>query len=116
MDLDELLPSPAEVRCVLAPDVELRLRALFDLMNQPMNSDLMGRFVSLTEDRFLRKLRAIVPAEDLQRATHQGQIDWGEVLASRPYLETMYIMETARAIDDIQRQFLESAKVQGAGA
>ncbi|MFM9588682.1 hypothetical protein ACKI1J_30545 [Streptomyces scabiei] len=115
MDLEELLPPPAKVRCVLAQDVELRLHALFDLMNLPIESDLVDQVLSFRDDRFLRKLRAIVPAEDLQRVTRQGHIDLDEAIASRPYLVTVYIMETARTLEEIQRGLPQNAKAQGSG-
>ncbi|MEU5074383.1 hypothetical protein [Streptomyces asoensis] len=114
MDLDELLPSPAEVHCLLAQDIELRLRALFDLMNVPLKSEVVRQVTSYRDDRFLHKLKAIIPAEVLGRSTRQGELDLDDVIASRPYIEAMYAMETARALDDVQRELRKTAEDHGA--
>ncbi|WP_406434430.1 hypothetical protein OHB00_13000 [Streptomyces sp. NBC_00631] len=111
--MDELLPSPAEVRCLLAQQVELRLYVLFELMNLPIENELVRQSISYRDERFLHKLRALVPAEELQRASRQGRLVLEDLIAARPYIETVYIMETARAIGEIQR-LPRNAKAQGA--
>lgn len=94
---DELLPSPAEVRCHLAIDLPLQLQGLLE--TYPAAGVHPNRFiqhyVSLRESVLIKRLEEVVPMDELTHATQGRSLDLDALARRVPAAHTMSVMITA---------------------
>jgi hypothetical protein len=101
-DVEDLLPSPAAVRCALHLDLSLVITGLVHLAerNDINERALLQQVQEVHSANLLRKLTDVVPLEELHRAAHGNRLDMLELVERLPFVRVIWAMESAEAALD----------------
>jgi hypothetical protein len=104
---DELLPSPAQVRCRLAIDLPLQLRGLLEAYPAAgVNPNRFSeRYVAQRDSVLIKRLEEVIPVEELTHAIQGRSLDMDALARRVPAAHAMWVMITAivasRAANDL---------------
>jgi hypothetical protein len=100
------LPTPAEVRCILSLDMAAQLHGMADLSARSIDEKGTLRQIRRARDSsVLLRLNHAVSQEEMTMSSTEDGLDIVALSNRRPFVYALWVMETARAMEQLWTVF-----------
>ncbi len=114
--MDELIPSPAHVRCRVALDIALQVHGLLALGGVAETEAGLTEAVRRARDRdLMTRMRQVVPAQQMAEASREDGLDIKALEAKVPAVHPMHVMITALRVQEAARAVAPADEDAGGG-